>query len=156
MFRGGQPYTDFRNINCKDGRLRLEGKPFGTVIRVNPTTLSADRTVYLANASGSMFIKGYHVIFGSMQVTGNANTTMSLVPVGAFMTASVPLSGIKTTSFVFANTYSTAGAGAAIAVAGANCKTANYLQLQLTNVTAGTVAQGSFYINYVVMHPQTS
>lgn len=156
MFRGGQPYTDFRAINAKDGRIRLAGKPFGVTLKVNPTTISAERKVYLCNANGSMFVKGFHVIFGSMQVTGNANTTMSLVPVGAFMTASVPLSGIKTTSIVFASTYSTAGAGAAIAVAGANCKTANYLQLQLTNVTAATIGQGSFYINYVVMNPTTS
>lgn len=156
MFRGGQPYTNFRNVNCKDGRLRLEGKPFGAVIKVNPTTLSADRTVYLSDASGSLFVKGFHIRFGSMQVTGNANTTMSLVPVGGFMTAKIPFTGVKTSSMVFAGSYSTAGAGAAIAVAGANCKTADYIQLQLTNVTAATIAQGSFYINYVVMHPATS
>jgi hypothetical protein len=152
MFRGGQPYSEFRSVNSKDGRIRFEADPFGVTLVVDDATLTANRKVYVCDASGSAVVKGYHIIFGSTTISGTG-TTLSLVPVGDFMKVSVALTGARTTSIVLANVYSTAGAGAAIAVAAARCTTANYLEVLLTNITAATVANGTLSINYAVLNP---
>jgi hypothetical protein len=151
MFRGGQPYTEFKGVNCNDGRLRFEGSPNEVKFEVDNTTLTDDRKVYVCDSSGSMFVKGYHIIFGTAQAIG----TMSLVPVGGFMTSYASVSGALTTSIVFANIYNGSSA-AGIAVGGACCAVADQIQLQLTNVTAATIANGALYINYMVLNPQTS
>ena len=151
MFRGGQPYTDFRSINVTDGIVRFEGKPFGNRFEVASNTLTAARKVDVCDASGSMFIKGYHVLFGSVVVTGQ----MSDVPIHGFKKCSAVVSGVKTTSFVLANVYSTATA-AGIAVAAARCTTANALDVLVTNVTNATIGDGVFAINYMVLNQQTS
>jgi hypothetical protein len=152
MFRGGQPYTTFRSINAKDGLIRFEGKPFGARLAVASNTITANRKVDICDADGTMFVKGYHLLFGSALVSG----TLSLVPVGDFMTCHVNgITGVKTSSVVFAGVISTATA-AGIAVAGARCTTAGSIELTLTNVTAATIGNGSLYINYMVLHPATT
>lgn len=155
MFRGGQPYTEFKAVNARDGRIRFEGKPFGVTLQSGPISLSADRKVYLRDGNGSMFVKGYHIQFGTFNAQSGGET-LSLVPTGAFKTVSYALTGIHTTSIVFCNIVQTAYAGSEIMVAAARCKTDGYLQLHLTNVTAGTVDNGTMVVSYVVMHPQTS
>ena len=152
MFRGGQPYTEFRSINPRDGVIRFEGKPFGTRLAVASNSLkTSNRKVDLCDGSGSMFVKGYHLLFGSVQVTGQ----MSNVPVGNFMTCVATVSGVKTSSVVFANVYTTATA-AGIAVAATRCKTADAIEVLVTNVTAATINNGAFWINYMVLHPATT
>jgi hypothetical protein len=149
MFRGGQPYTTFRSVNVKDGIVRFEGKPFGAKLAVASNTITANRKVDICDADGTMFIKGYHLLFGSALVSG----TLSLVPVGDFYKCHVNgITGLKTTAFVFADVYNTATA-AGIAVGAARCTTAGSIELWLTNVTAATIANGALYINYMALHP---
>jgi len=151
MFRGGQPYTDFRSINVTDGIVRFEGKPFGTKLAVASNTLTAARKVDVCDASGSMFIKGYHILFGTVAVSGQ----MSNVNIHDYMKCSAVVAGVKTTSFIIANIYTTAAA-AGMAVGAVRCTTADALEVLVTNVTNATIANGSLVINYMVLNPSTS
>jgi len=151
MFRGGQPYSEFRAVNNKDGRFRITGNPWGVKFEVPSAALNANRKVDICDASGSMVVKGYHIFFGSVQVTG----TMSHVPVGDYMTCNATVSGVKTSSVVFANVFTTATA-TGLSVAATRCVTANQIQVLVTNVTAATIDNGTFLINYMVLHPATT
>ena len=151
MFRGGQPYTDFRAINMKDGRMRLEGRPGGVKFEVQPTTITADRTISVCDCDGTMLVKGYHFIFG----TGWAIGTVSLVPVGDFYKLTLAATGVRTTSHIIAGINSTVTASG-IAIGAAKCTTADVIDLWATNVTAATIASGSLQISYMVLHPQST
>jgi hypothetical protein len=151
MFRGGQPYTDFRAINAKDGRIRLEGRPGGIKLEVQPTTISADRTIFICDCNGTMLVKGYHMIFGTALATG----TMSLVPVGDFYKVTMAVTGVRTTSHVIAGINSTVTA-TGIAIGAARCTTADVVDLWVTNVTAATIANGDLQVSYMVLNPQST
>lgn len=151
MFRGGNPYTDFHNINCKEGRFRIEAQPFGTKFQVAPTTISADRTIWVCDGSGSLMVKGYHFIYGTAWVGG----TLSLVPVGVpYYANNLAVTGIKVTSIVQACVHSTATA-AGLMVVNARCRTDGYLSVGLAAI-GSTVANASLQIAYLIMNPQTT
>jgi len=151
MFRGGQPYSEFRAVNCKDGRLRFEGKPFGVTFTVDPTRIKGNRKYDLCDATGSIFVKGYHATFGSTTVT----STMSLVPVGGVYKGLATVTGVLTTSIVLVN-VSNQSTAVGIKVASACCHTAGYIDCSLSNCAGSTIANTALAINYLVLNPQTS
>lgn len=152
MFRGGQPYTDFRAVNMKDGRFRIEGRPSGVKFEVEPTTITADRTISICDCDGTMLVKGYHVLFGTVEVSG----TLSLVPAGELYKFSVAASGLKTTSHVLACIHSTV-TSSGLAVGAAGCSTADYLDVYLTAVGAASITGGTILqVAYMALNPQST
>lgn len=152
MFRGGQPYTDFRAINMKDGRIRVEGRPGGVKFEVQPTTITANRTISICDCDGTMFVKGYHMIFGTVLVSA----TLSLVPAGSLYKISAAVSGLKTTSQILACIHSTV-TSSGLAVGAAGCTTEGYLDLYLTGVGASSITSGTILqVAYMALNPQTT
>ena len=159
-------YTNFRAVTVKEGIIRLADPwqnttyvatkatdgTIGVRLQIAAGTLTGNKTLHVCDGSGSMFIKGYHIAFGSTTVNGS----MSLVPVGGFYLGTAAVTGVLTTSVILTNIYATSGAGAAITPVGAVCRTAGIIDFFLTNVTAATVGAGVLAVNYLILHPQTS
>lgn len=81
-FIGGQPYSSFRAVNNKDGKMRLASGAYGGVLQ--PKTLTADRTWEIRDKDGTIALRGAggDMLWGTMSVTlpavgaGDVNTTI--------------------------------------------------------------------------------
>ena len=149
MFRGGQPYTEFKNVNCKQGKFRLEGNPWGVEFVVDDTTITGNIKIDLKDSTGSMVVKGYHIEYGTTSIKCNGN--VAAYGVG---TSSVSITGLKTTSVILVNPATSAQVGNFVPF-GATCQTAGKALIQYY-VGVASAAITTVPINYVVLHPQTS
>ena len=154
MYINSQPYTTFRGVNLKDGKLRLADKTVSTTdyaveLKVVPGIATAERKVYLKDASGSMIVKGYHITYGTSSFLGNGN-----IAIDTIATSSASITGVLTSSVVLINAETSAEVAGYIPF-GATCQTAGKIIIQYLVATA-TAAITAVPFSYVILHPQTS
>ncbi len=152
MFVNGYPYTDFRAVNSKDGRFRLQDGAYGVRFEVDSATLTADSKIYVPNAGGSMVVRGYHMTYGSATFQRDPN-----IAADTLYTGTATITGMLSTSIVFVNFAGLLGSGAATGPLpiGVNYKAAGIANLMLLNLAATTTI-GTSIVNYVMLLPQTS
>lgn len=157
----GKPYTSFRAVNARNGYIRLED-PFknttyvakhpdnyGVRFSVDSTTLSANRKVYLGDATGSMMLTGYDILFGTTVFSGNSNiATQSLGD------STVAITGLLTTCITLVSAATSAQVTGYVPI-GSQCKTAGLLTV-FYKTQGATAATTDIPINYMILFPQTS
>jgi len=154
MYISGQPYSNFKAINLTQGKLRVADKTISTtdynvVLATTPGTFTGERKVYLRDADGSMFIKGYHIDYGTTSIVCNGNIAAS-----GIATTSCSISGVLTSAIVLINATSSAQVPSFVPF-GATCQTAGKVLIQYF-VGAATAAITTVPISYVILNPQTS
>ena len=154
MYINKQPYTTFRGVNLRDGKLRLADKDISTTdyaveLKVAPGTYTGERKVYLKDASGSMFVQGYHITYGSSSFLANGN-----IAIDTIASSSASITGVLTSSVILINAATSAEVEGFIPF-GATCQTAGKVIIQYLVATA-TAAITAIPFNYVILHPQTS
>ena len=155
MYIGNQPFTNFKSVNVSEGVVRIANSTIGTtdyglVLKTVPgLTSGAERKVYLKDATGSLVVKGYHIVYGSTSVVCNGN-----IAANGIATTSVSITGVLTTSYILINAESTAAATSFVPF-GATCATAGKVIIQYY-VGAATSAVTVVPISYVILNPQTS
>ena len=154
MYIDGNPYTNFKGVNCKDGKFRVADPTEGTldyavIFQVAPATLTGDRKVYVCNSSGSMFVRGYDIIYGTTSFAGSSNIAVKTVA-----TSSCSITGLTTTSWLFISPCTSAEVAGYVPM-GAVCKTAGKALIMYRTLGA-TTAVKNVPINYILLNPQTS
>ena len=154
MYIGNQPFTDFKGVNVSEGVVRIANSTIGTtdyglVLKTVPGSfVGSERKVYLKDATGSMIVKGYHIVYGSSSIICKGSAAANSVQNSSFA-----VTGVLTTSYILVNAESTA-AGSFVPF-GATCQTAGKVLVQY-NVGAATAAETVVPISYVILNPQTS
>lgn len=153
MYINGLPFTNFRAVNVRGGLARIGNSTIGTtdyslILKAAPGTFTDNNKVYLKDGTGSMFIKGYHVTYGTTSISCSG-----IPAAGAIATSSIAISGVLTTSIVLINAFESASTDCI--PFGATCQTAGKILVQYY-VGAASTAITSVPITYTILHPQTS
>jgi hypothetical protein len=149
----GYPYTSFRGVNSKDGRIRFQDPnlTYGARIEIDNNTLTDDRKVYLCDGNGSLTVRGYHITYGSGTYQNNSNIAANTI-----YTATMAITGVLTTSIIFCSVNGMSGTAAVSGYPiGAKCTTAGVASLVMLS-GATTAAAGTVALDYVFFNPQTT
>jgi hypothetical protein len=155
MYINNQPFTNFKGINVSEGVVRIANSTIGTtdyglVLKTVPgLTSGAERKIYAKDGSGSMVVKGYHIVYGSTSIVCSSN-----IAANGVATTSVSISGVLTTSYILINAATTAESASFVPF-GATCQTAGKVIVQYY-VGAATSAVTVVPITYAILNPQTS
>lgn len=153
MFINGYPYTNFRAVNSKDGRFRLQDGAYGVRFEIDSATLTDDRKIYAPNASGTMVVRGYHLTYGTCTFTRDPNQAAHTL-----YTGTAAITGLLSTSIlIFSSLYgmNSSATNAGPLVMGGRYLSAGVANLCLYNTNATTtIAAGT--CDYILLHPQTS
>jgi len=155
MYINGQPFTSFKSINVSEGVVRISNSTIGTTdygltLKAVPGSFAGpERKVYVKDATGSMIVKGYHIVYGTASVICSGN-----IAANGVATTSVSISGVLTSSIVLINAISSAATSTFVPF-GATCQTAGKVLVQYY-VGAATAAVTTVPINYAILNPQTS
>lgn len=155
MYINGQPFTNFKSVNVSEGVVRISNSTIGTTdygmtLKATPSSFAGpERKVYVKDATGSMIVKGYHIVYGSTSIVCSGN-----IAANGVATTSVSITGVLTTSYILINALTTAATDTFVPF-GATCQTAGKVLIQYY-VGAASAAVATVPINYVIFNPQTS
>lgn len=137
-----QPYTSFRNVNAKKGRVRLtDGDGSGYSAVLEALSLSADRTISIRNVSGSLMVG----------LAGTLSVNLEDVAAGEYYATVVTITGLTSNdaiSWCMADSISgSAQLVPAVAIAATDAATLVFANFGL----ASTGAARDVNINYTVI-----
>jgi len=152
----GQYYTSFRAVNVKDGTMRIPDpynkttsvNNYAVTLQVAEAGLTADRTVYMGDGDGSMFLMGYDILYGTSSFLGNGN-----IAAEAIGQASFSITGLVTSAIVLVSAATSAQVKGFIPI-GSKCISAD--KALVYYIATASAATTEVPINYVALFPQTS
>jgi len=150
----GESYTNFKAVNVKDGVIRVADtyattNSYGVTLRTADGILTGNRKVYVCDGAGSMFLKGYDILYGTATFVGSGNIAAQTVA-----QASVSITGVLATSIVLVSAATSAQVAGYVPI-GSKYATTDKIWVFYTTMAA-TTAVASVPINYTVLFPQTT